>query len=64
MGDEYRHTADPKGAAAETMFEAYYSIDLGGYLFVTPDIKVVLDPYADRKAPANVVFGVRAVALF
>ena len=64
MGDEYRHTADPKSAAAETMFEAYYSIDLGGYLFVTPDIKVVLDPYADRKAPANVVFGVRAVALF
>jgi len=64
MSLDYIRSTNPKSAGTETMFETYYSIALNELFTLTPDLQVLINPLADKKAPVAVVCSARLLFLF
>ncbi|MFC1576213.1 carbohydrate porin [Candidatus Omnitrophota bacterium] len=63
-GDAFQKNSGYPTGSAETLFETYYRFEFYKTLTVTPDLQVVIDPAAQKKAKCDVVGGVRVALIF
>jgi high affinity Mn2+ porin len=63
-GENYRTFNEPGVAHCETMYELYYSYYINNAFILTPNLQVVVDPYADKTADCAVVCGLRGIVSF
>ncbi len=63
-GKNYRTFNEPDVAHCETMYELYYSYYINNTFILTPNLQLVVDPYADKTADCAVVCGLRGIVSF
>jgi len=62
LGEDYQREND--STRAETLLEIYYSVALTDWLWLVPDVQVIVDPAASRQAHTTVIGALRCQVLF
>jgi len=63
-GENYRKSNEPDIAHSETMYELYYSCHINNAFILTPNLQLVVNPYADKTADCAAVCGLRGILSF
>ncbi|MDD4894475.1 MAG: carbohydrate porin [Candidatus Omnitrophica bacterium] len=63
-GENYRKSDEPNIAHSETMYEFYYSYHVNNAFILTPNLQVVVNPYADKTSDCAAVCGLRGMLSF